>query len=161
MVLQRCPVLECGKWSNRWHHDGHRIPASFALPLNPEWATSANDKICHRCWKRHNASRASPPPTLPPPPSPPSTSSPSRLDLLTTLADLTFPLISPSSSSSSFPSLPPSLPPPAFPSPRAASYSSLPTSPSLPPLSSINLPSSVALRPPRVDVRHSEKRGCR
>jgi len=51
----QCPVLGCGKWSHRWKHSGHIIPAAdvFTLQLDPQLATPSNIMICHACWKRH------------------------------------------------------------------------------------------------------------
>jgi hypothetical protein len=45
MVLKQCPVLRCGRWSNRWkHRSGHWLPPKsvFTLMLHPDIDT---------CWK--------------------------------------------------------------------------------------------------------------
>ena len=55
MPLKRCPVLECGRWSNRWGKKSFPLPSAdlFNLQLDPDLAIPSNDRVCRACWDRH------------------------------------------------------------------------------------------------------------
>src|ERR1700744_4718664 len=53
---RQCPVLGCGKWSNRWKGAAHRHPdrSVFTLMLDRQLALPSNTHICHECYRRHH-----------------------------------------------------------------------------------------------------------
>ena len=53
MTLLRCPVVGCGRWSNRWKGTPRLLPPSFTLPLDPSINTDVNGRVCPACYVRH------------------------------------------------------------------------------------------------------------
>ena len=104
MPSTQCPVLGCGRWSHSWGKKDYPLPSSavFTLVLNSDIDVSANDRICSRCWDRHdnhNISLDGRTHVIPPTPSP------SPLDALLSAISPPPSASSPLSSSSSPPSL--------------------------------------------------------
>jgi hypothetical protein len=52
---RQCPVLGCGKWSNRWKHRGYPLlnDGSFTLFLDQRLSVPSNTHVCKACWDRH------------------------------------------------------------------------------------------------------------
>ena len=131
----RCPVLGCGRWSNRCGGRPRSLPPDFSLQLDSSIDAVVNSHVCAACYARHTRRVARGPEDTP------SSSASPHLDALVTVA-IGQPRESSSPPSSPPPPLPPSLPP------APSSWTSSPTpllstSPPPPPPSPLSLTSSL------------------